>query len=135
MIAQGGASPPVYVPTRADVTVRFFCFFFLVQDLTVKLSEVLVAIAIVATVEGSPALTDLASSTMVELVTGPSGYNETTHGAALQALMPVLLMSAGKADVPPRSVVRSVSATGCRRLVRWFVGAGLLVDEARVIRR
>ncbi|CAM9823437.1 unnamed protein product, partial [Laminaria digitata] len=73
------------------------------QDLTVKLSEVLVAIAVVATVEGSPALVELASSTMVELVTGPSGYNETTHGAALQALMPVLLMSAGKADVPPRN--------------------------------
>lgn len=89
-----------------------------------KLSEVLVAIAVVATVEGSPALAKLASSTMVELVTGPSGYNATTHGAALQALMPVLLMTAGKADVPPRSVARSVSPGERRRLVGWSGGAG-----------
>lgn len=64
------------------------------------------AVAVVATVEGPAALVELASSTMVKLVTGPSGYNETTRGAALQALMPVLLMSTGKPDVPPRSVTR-----------------------------
>eukprot|EP00752_Nemacystus_decipiens_P008134 g7274.t1 len=73
------------------------------QDLAVKLSEVLVGVSVIAAVEGPASLADLASASMVGLVTGASGHAEAIHGAVLQALMPVILMATGKGDAPPRS--------------------------------
>ncbi|CAM9604187.1 unnamed protein product, partial [Ectocarpus sp. 12 AP-2014] len=73
------------------------------QDLVVKLSEVLVGVSVVAAIEGPASLADLASASMVGLVTGASGHTEVVQGVVLQALMPVILMTTGKADVPPRS--------------------------------
>lgn len=67
-----------------------------------KLSEVLVGVSVIAAVEGPTPLAELASASMVALVTGPSSNAEAIHGVALQALMPVILMATGKADVPPR---------------------------------
>lgn len=68
----------------------------------VKLSEVLVGVSVVAAIEGPASLADLASASMVGLVTGASGHTEVVQGVVLQALMPVILMTTGKADVPPR---------------------------------
>ena len=59
-------------------------------------------VSVIAAVEGPASLADLASASMVGLVTGASGHAEAIHGVVLQALMPVILMSTGKADVPPR---------------------------------
>ncbi|CBJ30347.1 conserved unknown protein [Ectocarpus siliculosus] len=73
------------------------------QELVVKLSEVLVGVSVVAAIEGPASLADLASASMVGLVTGASGHTEVVQGVVLQALMPVILMTTGKADVPPRS--------------------------------
>lgn len=67
-----------------------------------KLCEVLVGVSVIAAVEGPPSLADLASSSMVGLITGASGHLENIHGVVLQALMPVILMATGKGDVPPR---------------------------------
>lgn len=74
------------------------------QDLAVKLSEVLVGVSVIAAVEGPASLAELASASMVGLVTGASGHAEAIHGVVLQALMPVILMATGKPDVPPRYV-------------------------------
>ncbi|CAM9107694.1 unnamed protein product [Ectocarpus sp. 4 AP-2014] len=73
------------------------------QDLVVKLSEVLVGVLVVAAIEGPASLADLASASMVDLVTGASGHTEVVQGVVLQTLMPVILVTTGKADVPPRS--------------------------------
>lgn len=72
------------------------------QDLAVKLSEVLVGVSVVAAVEGPAAMADLASETMVELVVKAPVGDGAAHGIVLQALMPVILMATGKADVPSR---------------------------------
>lgn len=61
--------------------------------------------SVIAAVEGPSSLGDLASASMVGLLTGASGHAEVIHGMVLQALMPVILMATGKADVPPRCVV------------------------------
>ena len=58
--------------------------------------------SVIAAVEGPTSLADLASASMVGLVTGVSGHAEAIHGVVLQALMPVILMAGGNADVPPR---------------------------------
>lgn len=58
--------------------------------------------SVIAAVDGPVSLADLASESMVGLVTGASGHAEAIHGVVLQALMPVILMTTGKADVPPR---------------------------------
>lgn len=76
-----------------------------------KLSEVLVGVSVIASVEG-PAfsfLASIASESMVELATsggassgGQANSGNPIHGVVLQALMPVILMATGKPDVPPR---------------------------------
>lgn len=89
-----------------------------VQDLLVKLSEVLVGTSVVAAVNGPPSLAELASSCMVAVVmSGSSSGGGGSAGASsqapvLQALMPVILMTAGKGDVPIRFVDANVVGWG-----------------------
>lgn len=83
-----------------------------------KLSEVIVGVSVIAAVEGSAVLGELASATMVGLVTSAPDHDETTHGAVLQALMPVILMATARPDVPPRLVVTgSVLAITVKSLI------------------
>ena len=89
-----------------------------VQDLLVKLSEVLVGTSVVAAVNGPPSLAELASSCMVAVVlSGSSSGGGGSAGASsqapvLQALMPVILMTAGKGDVPIRFVAAGIVGAG-----------------------
>lgn len=80
------------------------------KDLAVKLSEVLVGVSVIAAVEeraGTFPLGDTACSVLVEieLATTSSENGDgagTARGVVLKALMPVILMTSGKPDVPSR---------------------------------
>lgn len=72
------------------------------QDLVVKLSEVLVSVSAIGSVEGPPGLVEEASATMVALATSRGSREKAPQASVLQALIPVILMASGKADVPPR---------------------------------
>lgn len=87
-----------------------------------KLSEVMVGVSVIAAVEGPPALGELASVALVELAAGASGREEATHGAVLKALMPVILMATGKADVPPRLAGLRVCLVARTVAVDWLAG-------------
>ena len=89
-----------------------------VQDLLVKLSEVLVGTSVVAAVNGPPSLAELASSCMVAVVLsgsssgGGGSAGVSSQAPVLQALMPVILMTAGKGDVPIRFVAAGIVGAG-----------------------
>lgn len=76
------------------------------QDLVVKLSEVLVGVCVIGATEGPPELAEMASTSMVALATKGDGRDFGIQAPVLQALMPVVLMSTGKGDVPPRCASR-----------------------------